>query len=91
MIDSKYVIKINKRRTDCEQILKKIDEINFYFNHQFKIELLSSHNSFYYLDFIPIGPLEMNQIVDDYSNITNSILKSEVIKVLKVQKIISAW
>lgn len=91
MIDSKYVIKINKKRTDCELILKKIDEINFNFNHLFKIELLASHKSFYYLDFIPLGSLEMYKLVDDYSNITNSILKSDVIKVLKVQKKLSVW
>ncbi|MFV8324682.1 hypothetical protein [Flavobacterium sp. ZS1P14] len=91
MIHTRYIIKINKYRTDCDLILKKIEEINFSYNHKFKIELLTSHKSFYYLDFIPIGSLKMNKLIDDYFNITKSILKSDVIKVLKVQKKEGAW
>lgn len=87
MIHTRYVLKINKNRTDCELILKKIEDIDFSYNHKFKIELLTSHKSFYYLDFIPQGSLEMNRLIDDYFNITNSILKSDFIKGLKVKKI----
>lgn len=91
MIDTRYVIKIKKVRTDCELILKKIEAINFSYQHTFKIELLTSHKSFYYLDFIPVGTLKLDELIEDYFNITNSILESDIHKILKAQKNIPAW
>lgn len=84
MIDTRYLIKISKNRTDCELIFKKVEEINFNNHHKFKIELLITHKSFYYLDFIPIGSIQLDKLILDYINITNSILKSDVIKVHKI-------
>ena len=74
MIDSRYVIKIKKSRPDCELIVKKIESINFSYQHTFKIQLLTSHKSFYYIDFIPLGVLKLDRLIKDYFNITNSIL-----------------
>jgi hypothetical protein len=91
MIDTRYVIKIRKNRTDCDLILKKIEEINFSYNHKFKIELLTSHKSYYYLDFIPEGTLKLEKLIEDYFNITNSILKSDIHKILEVQKNVLIW
>jgi hypothetical protein len=91
MIDTRYVIKIKKNRTDCELILKKIEAINFSYQHTFKIELLTTHKSFYYLDFIPVGTLKLDKLIEDYFNITKSILESDIHKILKVQKNIPAW
>jgi hypothetical protein len=84
MIDSKYVIKIKKTRTDCELILKKIEVINFSYHHTFKVELLNTHKSFYYLDFVPQGEINLDKLIEDYFHITSSILKSDFIKTLKV-------
>jgi hypothetical protein len=83
MIDTRYVIKIKKNRTDCELILQKIEELNFSYNHTFKIELLTSHKSFYYLDFIPLGKIKLDKLIEDYFNITNSILESDIQKIIK--------
>jgi len=78
MIYTRYVIKISKNRNDCELIIKKIEDINFSYQHTFKIELLTSHKSFYYLDFIPVGTLKLDKLIEDYFNITNSILKINI-------------
>ncbi len=86
MIDSKYVVKIRKRRTDCEKILNNIEEISFNLYYKYDVELYTSHKSYYYLDFIPQGSFEISKLVNDYINITNSILRSDYIKTLTVQK-----
>lgn len=91
MIDCKYVIKIKKSRPDCEMILKKIEEINFNLFYKYDVELLTSHSSFYYLDFIPRGKFEIIKVVNDYIEITNTILRSDFIKVLKVRDKNRVW
>lgn len=91
MISSRYVIKIKKSRLDCEMILKKIEEINFNLHYKYEIELLTSHSSFYYLDFVPLGSFEINKLVKDFTDITNSILKSDIDKIVKVQNKVSYW
>lgn len=86
MLFNRYVIKISKRRTDVDLILKKFEEINFTYSHSFKIELLTSHNSFYYLDFIALGNIKLDKLIQDYISITESILQGGVMKILKPQK-----
>ena len=91
MIDSRYVIKIKKARADCELIVKKIEAINFSYHHTFKVELLHTHKSFYYLDFIAQGEINLDKLIEDYFHITSIILKSDFINTLKVHKDINPW
>ena len=91
MIDCKYVLKIKKSRPDCEMILNKIEEINFNLFYKYDVELLVSHSSFYYLDFVPRGKFEITKLVNDYIEITNTILRSDFIKVLKVRDKNRVW
>jgi len=90
MISSRYVIKINKSRPDCELILNKIEEISFDLFYKYDVELYISHKSYYYLDFVPQGSFEISKLVNDYINITNNLLGSDYIKTLIVQKSIPA-
>jgi hypothetical protein len=79
MISTQYVIKISKHNTDSDLIVQKIKSIRFESNNTFKIELRSSQNkSYYYLDFIPVGNLKIDDLIQDYFKITNSILKSNI-------------
>ena len=91
MVDTRFTIKINKQRTDCEQILINIQTICFDFKHNFKAELLASHKSFYYIEFIPIDKIDFEHLEQDFIELINSILKSDIHKILKVQKKISYW
>ena len=91
MVDTRFTIKINKQRTDCEQILIKLQTINFDFKHNFKAELLTSHKSFYYIEFIPIDKIDFDYLEQDFVKLIDSILKSDIDKILKVQKKISYW
>jgi len=90
MIHCRYVVKIRKRRTDCEKILSKIEEISFDLFYKYDVELYISHKSYYYLDFVPQGSFEISKLVNDYINITNNLLGSDYIKTLIVQKSIPA-
>ena len=91
MIDSRFVIKLSKYRTDCEEILHKIESINFVNNHTFKIQLLTTHKSFYYLSFIPLGILNLDNLILDYFQIVNTILKSDIDKIMKIQRNNQFW
>lgn len=91
MVDTRFTIKINKQRTDIEQILIKLQTISFDFKHNFRAELLTSHKSFYYLEFIPIDKIDFDYLEQDFIKLINSILKSDIDKILKVQKKISNW
>lgn len=91
MVDTRFTIKINKQRTDCEQILTKLQTIHFDFKQNFKTELLTSHKSFYYIEFIPIDKIHFEHLEQDFIELINSILKSDIHKILKVQKKISFW
>lgn len=91
MVDTRLTIKINKQRTDCEQILNKLQTIGFDFKHNFKAELLISHKSFYYIEFIPIDKIDFEFLEKDFVGLIDDILKSDIHKILKVQKKISYW
>lgn len=85
MIDSTYVIKIRKSRTDCDQILNKLENISYDGYLHYKIELLTTHSSFYYIEIIPTNPIELQKLADDYISFTNRILQSDIYKIMKKQ------
>lgn len=74
MIDRELIIKIRKTLKDFEQVTSKIEAINF--NCGYRIKILSTHKSFYYLTFIPDEKLEFNVIANDYVGIIKIILKN---------------
>lgn len=86
-----YTKKFNKKRSDCEQILIKLQTINFDFKHNFKAELLTTHKSFYYIEFIPIDKIDFEYLEKDFVGLIDDILKSDIHKILKVQKKTSHW
>jgi hypothetical protein len=86
IIDSRYVIKIDKQRTDKEQILRKLEDINFKFLHKFRIEHVTKHRTHVYIEFIPQTSIELQKLIEDYINLSKSILNSEVMNVLKRQQ-----
>lgn len=86
MIDSRYVIKISKSRTDSEQILNKLEDISYNGFNKYKIELLTSHSRFYYIDIIPQKEIELEELIEDYISFTKRILKSDIYKVQKHQQ-----
>lgn len=91
MVDTRLTIKINKQRTDCEQILNKLQTIGFDFKHNFKVELLISHKSFYYIEFIPIDKIDFENLEQDFVKLIDCILKSDINKIMKVQKKNPFW
>ncbi|MFP9097645.1 hypothetical protein ACLI09_01210 [Flavobacterium sp. RHBU_24] len=86
MMDSRLTIRISKSRTDFDEIIKYIETLHFQSYHDFRIELnLKSKNSLYYLDFVPTRKIELQKLIDDYINVCNIILNSEIHTVLKRQ------
>lgn len=85
IIDSNYVIKISKSRTDCDQILEKLEQLNYEGYHRFRIELYKKHSSFYYLTFIPLSAIELQKLIHDYTCFTTNILESNIRQILKPQ------
>lgn len=78
MIDRELTIKIRKSRTDFDQITQKIETILNNLKNYFKIKTLTTHKTFYYLTFIPADERNYKKIVQDYLQIIDVILKSEV-------------
>lgn len=85
MIDSTYVIKIKKNRTDCEQILNKLENVSYEGLLSYKVELLTTHPSYYYIEIIPKNAIELQKLIDDFILFTNRILGSDIHKILKKQ------
>lgn len=79
MISSIYTIKIRKKFNNCENIIDEISKIQFNFTHSFHIKLMVSHKSFYYLEFIPIKLLYIDNLISDYIQLTDKILNSNTI------------
>ena len=89
MIDTRFTIKISKEISDCEQIIKDLQIISFDFKHKIIAELKTSSKNNYYIDFIPIDKIDIDNLIHDFVEIINSILKSEIGTTLKIHKKIS--
>ncbi len=75
MISSIYTIKIEKSLENCEALIDKIAEINFNFNHKFKVNLSTSHKKYYYLEFVPTSRINFNYLLNDFETITNELIE----------------
>lgn len=91
MVDTRFTIKINKQRTDSEQVLNKLKTVNFNFKHNFRVEVLVTHKSHFYVDFIPVEKINFENLEEDFLDIIHSILNSGIQKAIKVQKNNSNW
>lgn len=78
MMDSIYTVKFRKGSKDCEEILKKLVILNLKLNHKFKIDVLTSHKSYYYVEFIPTGQFQLLKLIEDFMMITNTILDNNI-------------
>lgn len=74
MIDRELIIKIGKNLESFEQRLKQVESIDFNAKDNYKIEIKSSHKS-YYLTFIPDVKMEFSFVVNDYVEIIKEIVK----------------
>lgn len=75
MIDNELTIKIRKSRNDFEQIIQKLENINFNNINNFKIQVLSTHKIFYYLTFVPNDKIKFNKVVEDFVEIIKIVAK----------------
>lgn len=80
IIDSHYVIKIEKSLMGAESLVDKIILLNFNLKLSYKIVVLTSHNTHFYIEFMPNFDFVFNDLVEDYLKITNKILKSDIAK-----------
>lgn len=80
MIDSHYIIKIQKNLFGAGDLVDKIIMLNFNLKLSYKIVVLTSHNTHFYIEFMPNFDFVFNDLVEDYLKITNKILKSEIVK-----------
>lgn len=76
MISSVYVIKIKKSINNIEKILEKILNIEYEFKSEINIFLLKTHQTYYYLEFIPKSVFNFNNLQDDYNYLTELVLKN---------------
>lgn len=83
MMDINYIIKFKKSLTASEQILNKIVMMNFSLINKFKIDVLTSHKTHYYIEYIPIGEINLIVLKEDFLKITSKILDSDIFKVAK--------
>lgn len=79
MVNSKYTIKIRKSYNDCEQIIYEISKLKFNFKNEYRIDLQTSHKSFYYFHFVPIKKINFNYLIEDYQLITDQILNNSFV------------
>jgi len=74
MMDSRLTIRIKKSRLDFDNIISKIEEINFINYHNLKLELdVTKKNNYNYLEFIPTRPIEIAKLIDDYFDVVTKI------------------
>lgn len=86
MISSVYVIKFKKSKNNCDELIEEISKLNFDLKNSYRIDLLTSHKTFYYLEFIPFGKFNFNKLILDFESITEKILKTEYNKNFTVSK-----
>jgi hypothetical protein len=73
IIDSEYVLKV-KKHVDNHQVLKAIEDIGFLRLRRFNIQLVLTHNRYYYLHFRPVIHLNFQDLIDDFIFLTKEIL-----------------
>ncbi len=86
MIDSVYAIRIKKSRTDCDAILSKLEGIDYNGSIYYKVELLTTHPDFYFIEIIPQEAIGLQKLINDYISFTNNILNSDIHTVLKSRR-----
>ncbi|RYE56978.1 MAG: hypothetical protein EOP48_06805 [Sphingobacteriales bacterium] len=91
MIDSDLTIKFDKRRTDSHLILEKLNEILLNnFNHH-KIVIEDTHKRYHYIYITSKNQLEFDRVINDYIELTQFILSSDIHKLLRPQIKFPIW
>ncbi len=80
ILDSHYEIKIEKRLMGAENLVDEITLLNFDLKLNYKIVVLTSHKTHFYIEFMPKDDFIFNDLAEDYLKITNKILKSDFVK-----------
>lgn len=91
MLDKWLTIKIDKSRTDCNKILEKLESINHNLIYDYKIYFQNTHKTHYYIDFVTTERANIDKLIDDYLNISDNILNSDIKSVLKIQRKNLPW
>lgn len=66
IIDSHYIIKIQKNLFGAGDLVDKIIMLNFNLKLSYKIVVLTSHKTHYYIEFMPNFNFVFNDLVEDY-------------------------
>lgn len=91
ILDKWLTIKIDKSRTDCNKILEKLESINHNLIYDYKIYFQNTHKTHYYIDFVTSERANIDKLIDDYLNISDNILNSDIKSVLKIQRKNLPW
>lgn len=74
MAGKELTIKIGKNLKRSDQRLEVIKSINFDLNEDYKIDVMTTHKSYYYLTFIPEENLKFENIIKDFIEVINKML-----------------
>lgn len=91
MISSIYTIKFKKSLKNSEEIIEEISKIKFDLKNSFRIDLLTSHKTYYYLEFVPSEKFNFSNLILDFENITQNILNSEYLKQSRKEVVKNIW
>lgn len=78
MIYNRLVIKYSKYLSDSDLLAKKIEDLEFRLNNNFKVEYLARNKSYFYYEFVPQGKFSFYNLIEDYTIILNKILESKI-------------
>ena len=86
MFDTNLTIKIDKSTPNCEKLIETIENIDFDLIYSYKVYLYTTHKTHYYIDFVPPDRFQDEKLFDDYFNILDCILSSNIKVALKPEK-----
>lgn len=80
MISANYILKFRKSTNNAEEIINQISQQKFSLKNKFRIDLRTKHKTFYYIEFVPQSNFNFENLMLDFTEITNKILELEVSK-----------
>lgn len=80
ILDSHYIIKIKKSLIGANNLVDEIILLDFNLKLSYKMVVLTSHKTHFYIEFMPKDDFVFDDLVQDYLEITNKILRSDFAK-----------
>ncbi|MCF6131107.1 TrmB family transcriptional regulator sugar-binding domain-containing protein [Flavobacterium wongokense] len=91
MFDTYLTIKIDKSTPNCEKIIETIENTDFDLTYKYKVYLLTTHKTHYYIEFVPAERFQDDKLFVDYYAISDSILNIDTKTDLKIEKKFKWW